>query len=130
MKAFISCGCRVLELFKDLEAGGEVFSGARGFAIYAAAARIKKAAVVRQPGAAIGVWVFEGHDITVLHRGTISSIPRKDLKRYVIVGEPAVTRERAERPVEKNTILRMFVSKHRFHSAYLPSHGTFNSPLD
>ena len=87
------CGCRVLQLFKDLEASGGIFSGARAFAVCAAAAGIKTAASVIQPGAVVGVGVFEGHDITVLHRSTISSVPGKDLERYVIVVEPAVTRE-------------------------------------
>lgn len=122
LESFISCGCRVLQLFKDLEASSGIYSSARAFAVCAAAAGIKIAAVMVQPGAVIGVRVFEGHDITVLHRGTISSVPGKDLERYVIVDEPAVTREWAGRSVEKeNNFLRMFTLKHCFHSANLPS---------
>ena len=82
----------MLKLFKDPEASGGIFSGARAFAVCATAARIKIAAVTVQPGTVKSVRVFEGHDITVLHRSTISGVLGKDLKRYVIVDEPLVSR--------------------------------------
>ena len=99
-KAF-RCECHELKLFKDLEASGGIFSGARAFAVCAAAARIKIAAVTVQPGTVKSVWVFEGHDITILHRSTISGVLGKDLERYVVIVEPVVSRQRADCPVGK-----------------------------
>ena len=44
-----------------------------------------------QPGTVECVRVFEGYNITVLHRGTINSVPGEDLESNVVVVEPVVS---------------------------------------
>lgn len=83
------------QLFEDPEASGCVFSGTGRFAVSATATGIKATAVVTQPSTVEGVRVFEAHNITVLHRGTINSVLGEDLESDVVVVEPVVPYHRA-----------------------------------
>ena len=53
-----------------------------------------------QPGTVERVRVFEAYYVTILHRGTINSVPGEDLERDVVVGEPAVPCQTAGSPVK------------------------------
>ncbi len=48
-------------------------------------------AVESQPGAVAGVREFQAHHITVLHRGSISSVLGVDLESGVRIGQPCAS---------------------------------------
>ena len=90
------------QLLKDPEASGLVFSSTRRFTVSTTATGIKAVTVMIQPGTVEGVRIFEAHNITVLHRATITSIPWEDLESDAVVGEPVVPCQFAVCPKEKN----------------------------
>lgn len=79
------------QLFEDPETSGGVFCSARRFTVSATATGIKTVAVMVQPGTVESERIFEGHYVTILHRGTINSIPGEYLESDVVVGEPVVS---------------------------------------
>ena len=68
------------QLLKDPEASSSVFSCACCFVVVAAAPRVKAARIVVQPGSVASKWIFERHNIAVLYRGSVASVPGKNLE--------------------------------------------------
>ena len=87
---WFSHNMRVSQPLEDPEAELAVGGGARPFVVHTAASSVEVAAVIIQPGGSGAVWVFEGHDIVKLHRGTINSTPGEDLESKVVVVKPGV----------------------------------------
>lgn len=73
------------QLLKDPEASSSVFSRACCFVVVAAAPRVKAARIVVQPGSVASDRIFERHNVTVLYRSSVGSVPGVDLE-----GGPAV----------------------------------------
>ena len=79
------------QLLEDLKTSVCVFSCTWCFAAAAAVTGIKSVAVISQPGAVGTVREFEAHHITILHRGTIISVPGVDLKGNVRIAQPGAS---------------------------------------
>ena len=90
----------VSELLEDPEASGIVFPCTGCFAVGTAAFGVKVAAGVVKPVTTTSKRVFEAHHVTILHWGTINSVPGENLESVVDVGQPQISLHRTDTPVE------------------------------
>lgn len=74
------------QLLEDPEASSSVFSCTRCFVVVAATLGVKAARRVVQPGTVACERIFERHNIAVLYRSSLRSVPGVDLKGGVNVG--------------------------------------------